>query len=104
MDENNLTDMFNFIPKQPATRIPEFMAASDAAFLCLTGGPLFSKTIPAKLQSYMACGIPILASASGETDKIVKDADAGLCSPAGNYELLADIIIQLSNESSHRLL
>ena len=42
VDENKLTDMFNFIPKQPATRIPEFMAASDAAFLCLTGGPLFS--------------------------------------------------------------
>ncbi|MBU3111451.1 glycosyltransferase family 4 protein [Clostridium lacusfryxellense] len=104
VDENKLTDMFNFIPKQPATRIPEFMAASDAAFLCLTGGPLFSKTIPAKLQSYMACGIPILASASGETDKIIKESGSGLCSPAGDYEMLADVIIQLSNESPQRLL
>ena len=103
VEESNLTDMFNFIPKQPATRIPEFMAASDAAFLCLTGGPLFSKTIPAKLQSYMACGIPILASADGETDKIVKDSDSGLCSPAGDATMLAEIIVELSDETNGRL-
>ena len=101
--DSNLTDMFNFIPKQAATRIPEFMAASDAAFLCLTGGPLFSMTIPAKLQSYMACGIPILASANGETDKIIKDSDSGLCSPAGDEAALADIILELSDESPQKL-
>ncbi|MGH4052334.1 MAG: glycosyltransferase family 4 protein [Clostridium sp.] len=103
VNDSGLADMFNFIEKQPATRIPEFMAASDAAFLCLSGGPLFSMTIPAKLQSYMACGIPILASASGETDKIIKQSNSGLCSPAGDPSKLSDIIVELSNQSSQRL-
>ncbi|RSD26966.1 glycosyltransferase family 4 protein [Mesobacillus subterraneus] len=100
---SNLDEMFNFIPKQPADRIPEFMAASDAAFLCLTEGPLFSMTIPAKLQSYMACGIPILASADGETKHIIEESNSGLSSPAGNAEKLADIIIDLSKKSKMEL-
>ena len=99
----NVTDMFNFIPKQPPTLIPKFIGANDAAVLCLTDNPLFAMTIPAKLQSYMACGIPIIASADGEADKIVKDAKAGICSPAGDVEALSEIIIELSNKSQEQL-
>lgn len=38
---------------------------------------LFEKTIPAKLQSYMACGMPIIASANGENKRIVAEANVG---------------------------
>ena len=103
VNSNKVLDMFNFIPKQPATRIPEFMAASDAAFLCLTNSPLFAMTIPAKLQSYMACGIPVIASADGETDQIVTESKAGVCSPAGDAQKLADVIIELSSKSHDEL-
>jgi len=94
--ESNVSDMFNFIPKQPATRIPQFLAASDVALICLTDSPLFAMTIPAKLQSYMACGIPIISSANGEINEIIKEANAGMCSPAGNADKLADIIAKMS--------
>nr|WP_309098428.1 glycosyltransferase family 4 protein [Fredinandcohnia onubensis] len=100
---NNVADMFNFIPKQPANRIPEFMAASDTAFLCLTDSPLFAMTIPAKLQSYMACGIPIIASAEGETNQIIRESKAGLSSPAGDVQKLTEIIIELSFKTSKEL-
>ncbi|MCQ6274670.1 glycosyltransferase family 4 protein [Bacillus sp. V3B] len=103
VNSNNVQDMFNFIPKQPANRIPEFMAACDSAFLCLTDGPLFAMTIPAKLQSYMACGIPIIASAEGETNQIIKESNAGLSSPAGDAQKLSEIIIELSSKSSKEL-
>lgn len=96
VNSNNVANMFNFIDKQPATRIPEFMAASDAAFICLTESPLFAMTIPAKLQSYMACGITIIASADGETAKIINEANAGICSPAGDADSLAENIIKLA--------
>jgi glycosyltransferase involved in cell wall biosynthesis len=95
--------MFNFIPKQPAKRIPEFMAASDVAFLSLMDSSLFSMTIPAKLHSYMACGMPNIASAAGETDKIIKDSNSGLCSRPGNAEELANNIIELSRKSKEEL-
>lgn len=96
VDDMKLNDMFNFIPKQPATRIPELMAANDAAYLGLTDSPLFAKTIPAKLQSYMACGIPSIASASGETAKIIKESNSGYCSDPGNVGELAKNIISIS--------
>ncbi|MEA4822283.1 MAG: glycosyltransferase family 4 protein, partial [Erysipelotrichales bacterium] len=34
--EKQVTDFFNFIDKQPATRIPEFMAVNDATLICLS--------------------------------------------------------------------
>lgn len=92
---NNVESMFNFVPKQPAIRIPEFIAANDAAFLSLTNHPLFEKTIPAKLQSYMACGAPIIASASGETAQIIKNSRGGLYSDPGSAEELAKNILKL---------
>jgi glycosyltransferase involved in cell wall biosynthesis len=104
VNAKGLDNMFNFIPKQPATRIPEFMAASDAAFLSLTDSPLFAMTIPAKLQSYMACGIPNIASAAGETAKIIKESNSGLCGRPGDSEVLADNIINLANKSKEELI
>lgn len=98
-----LDDMFNFIPKQPATRIPEFMAACDSAFLCLTNSPLFAMTIPAKLQSYMACGIPIISSSDGETNQIIKESNSGLSSPAGDAEKLSVIILDMVAKSISEL-
>jgi glycosyltransferase involved in cell wall biosynthesis len=103
VNSNNVSGMFNFIPRQPATRITEFMAASDAAFLCLTDSPLFAMTIPAKLQSYMACGVPIIASAEGETNQIIKEANAGVCSPARDFQKLAENIIDLLSKPYDQL-
>jgi len=103
VNSSDVADMFNFIHKQPATRIPEFMAASHAALISLTGSPLFAMSIPAKLQSYMACGIPIIASADGETSKIILESDAGVCSPAGNVEILAEVIVELLSKSQKQL-
>ncbi|ABX43854.1 glycosyltransferase family 4 protein [Lachnoclostridium phytofermentans] len=101
VSDYNVSEMFNFIPKQPSTRIPEIIAASDAAFLCLIKSPLFEKTIPAKLQSYMACGIAILASAEGESQNIITEANAGLCSsPGDEIELSKNIMLMLEKTSN----
>lgn len=104
VENKGLSEMFNFIPKQPATRIPMFMAASDAAFVSFADNPLFAMTIPAKLQSYMACGIANIASANGETAKIIKDSNSGLCSEPGDAVMLADNIIELANKSHDELI
>lgn len=93
VDEYGVSNMFSFIDKQPAEKIPEFMAENDAAFICLTDSPLFKMTIPAKLQSYMACGISIVASAGGETSKVIEEANAGLTAPPGDEEKLAEAIL-----------
>jgi glycosyltransferase involved in cell wall biosynthesis len=101
--ESGVDSMFNFIPRQPARQIPELMATSDAALLCLADSSILEMTIPAKLQSYLACGLPIIASASGETKRIVLESEAGVCCNPGDYVQLADVIVDLSSRASEEL-
>jgi glycosyltransferase involved in cell wall biosynthesis len=103
VNKSNVSEMFNFVQKQPAVYIPKLIAANDAAFLCLTASELFAMTIPAKLQSYMACGIPIIASANGETNIIINKSNSGVCSPAGDFRRLSEIIIDLYNKPQEQL-
>lgn len=95
ISDNDVQDMFIMIDRQPPTRIPELLAACDAAFISFMPDPLFEKTIPAKLQSYMACGMPIIASANGETKRIIDEAGCGVCVELGNAELLSKAIADM---------
>ncbi len=79
-------DRFILIARKPAEEIPAYLCSCQAAFVSFMDNDLFSKTIPAKLQSYMACGMPIIASATGETEKIIKEAACGLCAEIGDVE------------------
>lgn len=83
-------DMVLLIGRHPAKRIPEFLACCDVAYVSFMNDSLFSKTIPAKVQSYMACGMPVLAASEGETNRIVQKADCGLCSRIGDEVSLAE--------------
>lgn len=103
IDSMNISDMFNFIPQQHPTKIPELLAASDIAFLCLKDQPLFEMTVPAKLQSYMACGMPIVASVAGETKRIIEGAECGLCNLPGDAEGLFHNIIRFFNMTDEEL-
>jgi glycosyltransferase involved in cell wall biosynthesis len=97
IEQNDVGDMFTLVDRQPAEKIPAILAECDAAFISFMDTPLFAKTIPAKLQSYMACGMPIVASACGETERIVCEANCGVCAPIGDAEALAQAILGLIN-------
>ena len=96
-------DYFCLISRQPATRIPELLAAADAAFLSFMETKLFEMTIPAKLQSYMACGMPVLAAAGGESKRVIEEAACGLCTPSGDANALAESIIRMMQLSANKL-
>ncbi len=86
VEENNTGEFFCFIDKQPAQRIPALMAACDAALISLAPSEVFSMTVPSKVQSSMACGIPLIAAIDGETQEIVKKSQAGVFCDAGDAE------------------
>lgn len=92
IEKENVEDYFRFIPRQPAEFIPSLLAQCDVGLVILSENPIFKMTIPTKLQSYMACGIPILASGDGEMCDIVKHARVGFCAQTGNPAELADCI------------
>ena len=97
INTRGVSDSFVFVPRQPAEIIPLLLSACDAAFVSFADNDLWKKTIPAKLQSYMACGMPIIASAGGETERIINEAGCGICCKVGDEsELCAGIKSMMS--------
>ncbi|MGB4408166.1 MAG: glycosyltransferase family 4 protein [Sphaerochaeta sp.] len=94
--DENLNEYFLFIGKQPATKIPEYLACADAALVVLKKSSIFSKTIPAKVQSYLACGIPVIVSADGEIQQVVKEAGAGFIADSEDVEGLFKGLVSFS--------
>lgn len=94
ISEYHVSSYFNFIDRQPAEKIPDYFAWSDAALITLSKSEVYSMTIPAKTQSCMACGMPILVSADGEVQMVIKEADCGLASDSGDAEGLSENIIK----------
>ena len=97
IEERKVQNMFIMLPRVQAERIPEILSTCDAGFISFNNTSLWENTIPAKLQSYMACGMPIIASASGETKRVIKEANCGVCTKIGDADALADGILKFMN-------
>lgn len=86
-----------FVGKVPSEEADRYIHFADAAYLSFKDNDIFNMTIPAKLQSYMACGTPILAAAGGESRDIVIKSECG-CSCERNAEKIVDSIVQLKSD------
>lgn len=106
VNTNDLQDYIKFIDKQPAEKIPEYYANADMAFITLKKNLISDEILPAKLQSYFACGVPILGCADGEIKQVIEKSKAGFCVDSGNAEKLAEQIekcIKLTKEEIEEL-
>jgi len=87
--ERGLTRV-HFLGRRPVAEMPGYFARAGAMLVSLKADASLAMTIPAKLQSYMACGRPILASLDGEGARIVEESGAGLASPANDVARLVE--------------
>jgi len=104
IQDEELTESFHFLGRFPEAKMPELFAQADALLVSLRRSDIFALTVPYKIQSYMACGKPILASLDGEGARIVTQANAGLAVPAQSPALFYDAIcafFALSDEERH---
>ncbi|WP_457445530.1 glycosyltransferase family 4 protein [Roseateles sp. P5_E4] len=79
----------------PPEQMPAVFEQADALLVSLTGGPALSRTVPSKIQAYLAAGRPILASMDGEGARVVRAAGAGLASAAEDAGALAATALAL---------
>ncbi len=94
--ERGLEGRVHFLGQQPSEMMPHFFAAADTLLVSLKREPIFALTVPGKLQSYLACGRPILAMLDGEGARVVEEAKAGLVCPAGDAAALAANVARLA--------
>lgn len=92
-----LENTVHLLGKRPVETMPAYFSLADVLLVSLKKDPIFALTIPAKVQSYMACGRPILACVDGEGAKVVEQAGAGISCPADDAESLAGSVLKMFN-------
>jgi glycosyltransferase involved in cell wall biosynthesis len=92
-----------FLGRQDRSKIPEILNASDISLVLSKKSPLLEKTLFAKVFEPMACGIPVIVGAEGETKIIaVEQGNAGISFVPEDARGLIDCIDKLYKDSSLR--
>lgn len=103
LTEYNLSEKVTLFNQIPVDEIPTYVSKADCLFLSLRDKEIFSKTVPAKLQSYMAMRKPILAVLKGEGADIIKKSKCGFVETNGDYDNLIKLANMISKKSEAEL-
>lgn len=98
-----VTNVF-FHGRKSIDEVVKYYDKADGAILTLSnaenGSLVPSYTIPRKLQSYLAAGKPVIASAPGVTARIVNDSGSGIAVAPGKEVELAHAITAFASMTS----
>ena len=83
-----------FTGRKPFADMPYYTQQADAMLLTLKKTEMkhLDIVVPARLQSYISGGKPVLAMIGSGATEIINDADCGYAVPAGDYKAMAEII------------
>lgn len=93
--KRDLEETFHLLGKHPVETMPRFFSFADALLVTLKKDPIFSLTIPAKLQSYLACARPVIAALDGAGADVVEESKSGIICPPGNSNELAKAVLKM---------
>lgn len=103
IDKYDLKNNVNLLGRKPSSDMPKYFSKSDALIVTLKDEEILRVTLPAKVQSYMAAGKPIVAAISGEGNRIIKESNCGLVCEAEDYIKLSENILRLFNMSEDKI-
>ena len=95
IDKYDLKNNVNLLGRKPSSDMPKYFSKSDALIVTLKDEEILRVTLPAKVQSYMAAGKPIVAAISGEGNRIIKESNCWLVCEAEYYFKLSVNILRL---------
>jgi glycosyltransferase involved in cell wall biosynthesis len=84
-----------FVARLPPQAMPSVLSQASALLVSLVRSPTMSKTIPSKIQAYLAAGRPIIASLDGEGARVIEESGAGLSCGAEDASALAQAILRM---------
>ena len=83
--------------------MPKYYRLADAFIITMVNNEVVNSTLPAKLQSYMLAGKPIIGAINGEVKRVIEVANCGLCCNSLDYKEFANIIRKMSNSNEEIL-
>ena len=87
----------HFLGKKPEAECLRYIKCADCALLPLKYGGILSLTIPAKFQTYLSCGVPVLAAACGEVSEITVSEGCGVYAEPENPAEISAAVLKLMN-------
>jgi glycosyltransferase involved in cell wall biosynthesis len=99
---NSLENNVFVVGRYPFEYMSAFYAQANVMLLTLTHTtyPHLNATIPARLQSYMSAGKPIVGMAGDGVKTLINDNNCGLMANAGDYKSFANNILWLRDNPS----
>lgn len=95
IEEEQLESIFNFTGRKKVEELIPYYNDTSLFLLSLEKDSNIGKTIPSKLQTYMAAGRGIIGSIDGASADIINNSNAGMVCHAGDDKELAKIIIKM---------
>jgi glycosyltransferase involved in cell wall biosynthesis len=90
-----LEKQFHLLGHRSTESMPGYFSTADALLVTLRASPAFALTVPSKVQSYLACGKPIIAAIDGEGADVVVESGGGIACPAEDPARLAETVLSL---------
>lgn len=103
IEQNNLKGNAITVGRYPSEAMPSFFKQADAMLVTLKGGfKHLEMVVPARLQSYMSAGRPVLAMLGEGGAEIIEESGCGYVVPSGDSKSLARVIREkvLTNRES----
>lgn len=95
IEKRGLGASVHLLGRHPVEAMPRYFSLADAMLVTLKKEPIFALTIPSKVQSYLACGRPIIAALDGEGARVIREAGAGVAAPAEDDAGLAEAVLRM---------
>lgn len=92
-------DKVCLLGSNPIETMPGYFSLADAMLVTLKDDPVMATTIPGKVQSYMACGRPIIGALNGAGSEVIRESGSGYCVASGDVGALTDAVLKMNNLS-----
>jgi glycosyltransferase involved in cell wall biosynthesis len=97
--QRGLTGTVHLLGRYPAEAMPRFFSLADVLLVTLKREPIFSLTIPSKVQAYLACAKPVIAGLDGEGARVIEEAGTGIACPAEDPGALSAAVLTMYSMS-----
>ncbi|MBW9333444.1 glycosyltransferase family 4 protein [Herbaspirillum sp. RU 5E] len=92
VERRGLQSCVELVGRFPVETMPAFFECADAMLVALKDDEAFARTVPGKVQSYLAAAKPILGMINGEAGQVVNESGGGLaCAAGASADLAANV-------------
>jgi len=99
VEVKGLQNKVHILGARPMEMMPAYFSLADAMLVTLRDDPVMATTIPGKVQSYLACGRPVIGALNGAGAKVIDESCAGYSVASDDIEGLAQAVLNMSRLS-----